>query len=179
MLRVFLALIAFSFPASAMAQGWSVDDAASTVGFETRAFGTDVTGSFPDWSAEITLDPADLSSASLSARVETASTTSGNSQIDESMLSGDGLAPQTHPLARFVSDDIRASEMGYEAHGMMTIRGVEQALILPFTLTIEDGHAIANGQFEITRSDYGVGTANWGDSAAEVMIVLHIEADAS
>lgn len=179
MLRILFSLSVLLSSSPAFAQNWEVDTQASSVGFETRAFGADVIGEFPDWTAQITLDPEDLASASISAIVETASARSGNAQIDESMLSDEGLAPQTHPLARFVSDDIRASETGYEAHGVMTIRGVEQVLILPFTLAIEDGHAIAEGQFEITRNDYNVGVPGWGDTAAEVVIVLHIEADAS
>jgi len=178
MLRILLALIVLGFPASALAQNWTVDPEASTLGFETRAFGTDVSGAFPDWTAEIILDPDDLSAASISASVTIASAHTGNAEIDESMLSGDGLAPQTHPLARFTSDDIRASDTGYEAHGILTIKGVEQALILPFTLTIDDGHAVAEGQFEIARSHFGIGTSGWGDTAANVMIILHIEADA-
>ncbi|WP_300532701.1 YceI family protein [Maricaulis sp.] len=174
------ALAALLLTASpALAQDWTVDPEASRVGFETSAFGSTVTGAFDQWSAEITLDPADLTSARIDATVSVATGSTGNGQLDQSMLSAEGLAPESHALARFTSSDIRAAGDGYEAHGTLNIRGADQAVVLPFTLAIADGRAIADGALEIARLDYGVGDASWGETAASVTIVLHIEADAA
>lgn len=180
MLRTLLtsALLA-GLAAPALATDWSVDYAASQVGFRTEAFGGMTEGTFPDFQAEIRLDPADLSDARIDAEVMIAGGSTGNGQVDQSMLSADGLAPDTHPDARFVSDDIRAVDGGYEAHGTLTIRGAEQAVILPFTLAIEADRAVADAELEIARLDYGVGNSSWGETAAQVTLVLHIEADAA
>jgi len=179
MLRILAAIFVLGLsPALALAQDWTVDHETSTVGFETTAFGGPVSGEFAAWTAAITLDPADLTQASISASVETGTGSTGSGEIDDPMLGADGLAPAAHPLALFDSSDIRATDTGYEAHGTLTIRETAQPVILPFTLTIADGHAIADARLTIARSDYGVGAAGWGSTAANVTLVLHIEADA-
>jgi len=178
MLRTALAALFFT-ATPALAQDWTVDTDASRVGFETSAFGSTVTGEFADWSAAITLDPSDLANARIDATVSVATGSTGNGQLDQSMLSAEGLAPETHAQARFTSEDIRASANGYEAHGTLNIRGADHAVILPFSLEITDGRAVADAALEIARIDYGVGDANWGETAASVTIVLHIEADAA
>jgi len=175
MLRSLIAA-ALLFASPAVAQEWTVDTEASSVAFVTQAFGAEVEGQFENWTATITLDPADLTGASIHAEITTASGTTGSSQIDESMLSEEGLAPETHALARFDSSDIRAVDAGYEAHGTLSIRGVEQPLVLAFTLTITGDNAVADGEFIVARTEFGVGNEGWGDTAAEVRVVLHVEA---
>lgn len=165
--------------APAAAQDWTVDRDASSVGFQTSVSGGAVSGEFSEWSAEIVLDPDNLDTARIDARVLTASGSTGNGQMDQSMLSGSGLNPAEHEAATFVSDDIRATEDGYAAHGTLTIAGTPQEIVLPFTLDIANGRAVADSRYEIARADYGVGSSNWGSAAAQVTIVLHIEADAA
>lgn len=179
MLRTLLPLSIALLAAPAAAQDWTIDTDASRVGFVTEAFGGSVEGEFTDYEAAITLDPADLANARIEARVGTASGSTGNGQLDDSMLSEEGLAPDSHAAAHFLSEDIRATDTGYEAHGTLSIRGTDQAVILPFTLAIDGDRAVADGELEIARTDYGVGAAGWGDTAANVTIVLHIEADAT
>ncbi|MBR9824799.1 MAG: YceI family protein [Alphaproteobacteria bacterium] len=180
MLRPLLLAAALSvFATPALAQDWSVDYEASQVGFRTEAFGGVLEGAFPEFSAEIRLDPSDLSDARIDARVMTADGSTGNGQVDQSMLSAEGLDPSNHAAARFTSEDIRAVEGGYEAQGTLNIRGMDQAVTLPFSLTIDGSRAIADAELEIARLDYGVGNSSWGETAANVTIVLHIEADAA
>ena len=179
MLRTLLPLAAVFLASPAAAQDWTIDTEASRVGFVTEAFGGSVEGEFTDHEAAITLDPSDLANARIEARVGTASGSTGNGQLDDSMLGEDGLAPQSHATARFLSEDIRATDTGYEAHGTLSIRDTEQAVVLPFSLAIDGTRAIADAELEIARTDYGVGASGWGDTAANVTIVLHIEADAT
>lgn len=171
------ALAALTIPAEA--QDWTVDADASAIAFETTVSGGTVSGAFDNWTAQITLDPADLDNARIDASVTTASGATGNRQMDDSMLSNAGLNPTDYETARFVSEDIRATEAGYEAHGVMTIRGTERELVMPFTLDITDGRAVADARFVIARTDFGVGGSSWGSAAAEVTMMLHIEADAA
>jgi len=164
---------------AAAAEDWVIDHETSSVGFETTVSGGAVAGAFGSWNAAINLDPDDLDNARIEANVSTASGSTGNRQMDDSMLSNSGLNPTDFETARFVSDDIRATDDGYEAHGTMTIRGSEQPLVMPFTLSIADGRAIADSHFTIARTEFGVGGSSWGSAAAEVAMILHIEADAA
>lgn len=172
-----LALLAVTTPANA--QDWTVDREASSVGFETEAFGSTASGAFPDWTAQITLDPADLSTARINASVTTGTGSTGNGQFDDSMLSSAGLAPDSHAEATFTSEDIRATETGYAAHGVLTLRDTARDAVMAFTLEISDGRAVADGQIDVMRADFGVGDASWGEIASEVRIIVHIEADAA
>lgn len=179
MLRSALLLAPLLVAAPALAQDWIVDAETSSVAFETTVSGGTVSGSFPDWSADIHLDPDNLETARIEARVMTATGTTGNVQMDQSMLSNTGLNPVGHAAATFLSEDIRATDDGYAAHGTLTIAGTPQEIVLPFTLDIDDGRAIADSRYTLARADYGVGSSSWGSAAAEVTLVLHIEADAA
>lgn len=170
-----LALVA----APAAAQTWQVDHDASSVRFETTVSGGGVSGEFSDWSAEIVLDPDNLEAASIDARVLTSSGTTGNGQMDSTMLSDSGLNPSTYEAATFVSNDIRATEDGYEAHGTLAMAGTARDIVLPFSLEIDGDRAVADARYTLARTDYGVGSSSWGSAAAEVTLVLHIEADAA
>jgi polyisoprenoid-binding protein YceI len=168
---------AAALTAPSFASDWLVDRDASSVEFETTVFGGATRGAFDDFSAEITLDPDSLSSARIDAVVGTASGSMANNDYQSALTGGQGLAPEDHPEARFISDDIRAVDGGYEAHGALTIKGVEVELVLPFTLTIDGDRATAEGSFTVDRGAFGVGGSGWGDVGAEVTVILHIEAD--
>ncbi|MEQ8406576.1 MAG: YceI family protein [Oceanicaulis sp.] len=163
--------------APAIAQDWALDRAASSVEFEASAFNTPLTGAFEQFSAEIRLDPADLAGARIDASVDTSSFALSNSQYRSNLAGGDGLAVEAHPQARFVSQDIRAVEGGYEAVGELSIKGETQPLTLPFTLEIDGDRAVANAAFTIERASFGVGGGSWSDVGPDVTVTLHIEAD--
>ncbi|MEO1039303.1 MAG: YceI family protein [Pseudomonadota bacterium] len=176
-MRLAAALFAASLlSAPALAQDWTLDKAASSVAFEARVFGAAMPGSFEDFDAQITLDPADLSTARIDATVMTASVDT-SSQYRGSLVSTDGLAPETHPQARFVSDSITATETGYEAVGELTIKGASLPVTLPFTLVIEGDRATAQSELTVSRSDFGVGGSGWGDVGETVIIRLNIVAE--
>lgn len=178
-MRRFLTALAAAalFTAPGFATDWLIDTDASTVEFETTVFGAATIGTFDDFDADITLDPANLAAARIEAVVRTASGAMGNSDYQSALIGGQGLDPDDHPEARFISEDIRAVETGYEAHGALTVKGVETDLVLPFTLDINGDRAVAEGEFTVNRNTFGVGGSGWGDVGAEVRVILHIEAD--
>ncbi|MCH8490089.1 MAG: YceI family protein [Oceanicaulis sp.] len=174
------ALAAGALSAPAIAQDWTLDREASAVSFEITIFNAPAQARFTDFDAEITLDPDDLSGARIDASVRTGSGEMDTSDYQQALLSSDGLAPRAHPEVRFVSDDIRATDDGYEAHGVLSVRDVEQPAVLAFTLDIENGRAVARGGFEVSRSDFGITASSWGANnvGETVSVTLHIEADA-
>ena len=177
MRRLVLAFAAAALSAGpAFANDWLLDRSASTVSFEATVFGNATSGSFEEFSAEITLDPENLAAARIEAVVVTSSGDMSTSDYETSLKSAQGLAPSNHPEARFISQDIRAAETGYEAHGVLTIKGVELDFVLPFTLEIEGERAVADARFLVDRNSFSVGGSGWGDVGAQVAVILHIEA---
>lgn len=179
--RLAMALTAsLAFAASASAQDWALDREASSVRATITVFNSPAEASFTDFDAGITLDPDNLAAARIDAVVRTGSATMTTRDYQQAMLSSEGLAPGTHPQARFVSDDVRAVEGGYEAHGVLTIRDVEEPVVLAFTLEIDGTRAVAAGAFEVSRSAFGISGSSWGagNVGETVTVALHIEADA-
>ncbi|MCC5995396.1 MAG: YceI family protein [Oceanicaulis sp.] len=175
------ALAAGALTVPATAQDWILDREASAVSFQITIFNAPAEARFTDFDAEITLDPDDLSSARIDASVRAGSGEMDTRDYQQALLSSDGLAPRAHPEVRFVSEDVRATDDGYEAHGVLTVRDVEQPAVLAFTLEIDGARAVARGGFEVSRSDFGISASSWGagNVGETVTVSLHIEADAS
>lgn len=176
-LTVLAACAAALIASPAFPQDWAMDREASSVGFEATAFNSPLTGTFETFSVQIRLDPADLSDARIEAVVDTSSFALSDSQYRSNLTGGSGLAVEAHPEARFVSEDIRAVDGGYEAVGALTIKGETNPITLPFTLEIDGDRAVANGVFTLARSAFGVGGGDWGDVGPSVSVAVHIEAD--
>ena len=160
------------------AQDWALDADASSVRAETRVFGQAVTAEFDEFEAEIRFDPETLENARISARVSTGSGVIANRDFQTALVSRDGLDPQNHEEALFVSEEIVATDEGYEARGTLTIKGESRDAVLPFTVEISEGRAVAHGTLDVIRADYGVGGSAWAEVAPTVTLHLHIEADA-
>jgi len=180
-------LLVVSVQSLAFASDWQVDTDASTITFETTAFGGPVSGDISDFEAGIRLNPDDLSDAMIDARVGVASLDAGSTSYNDALNASTGLAPDDHPDALFVSENINEAmdclaENGvrcFVANGTLVIRGVAQPTTLPFTLTISEGRALADGELSIAREDFGIGGPSWGDAGRDVTIHLHIEAVAA
>lgn len=172
------AVIGLAITGPLSAQDWIIDAQASSVTAETRVFGQSAEAQFETFSADIVFDPQDLENASISARVSAASGSMSNREYQSALVSRDGLAPDQHDEIIFVSDEIVAAGDGYEARGQLTLKGETRDAVLPFTVEIENGRAVAQGTLEIVRADFGVGSSSWSEVAPSVTVRLRIEADA-
>lgn len=173
---LFLPVAFMASPAAA--ETWSVDHASSRLAFVATQNGAPVEGVFSDWSAEITLDPADLSTARIEARVRTGSATTGQGQIDGTLPGAAWFDAATTPEAVFTSSKVsEVGENSYEASGELTIKGISKSFVLPFTLTIDGDTAKAEAEVSLARTEYSVGSdIPTGTVADEVKVVLDITA---
>ena len=167
----------------ALAADWTLDRDASTVGIETTAFGRELIGAFSDFNAEIHFDPADLENARIEGLVDVTSGDTGNPQYNSEMMGNNGLDGDDHPVASFVSETITSSNACddgdgecYEANGTLTLAGNGQPAVLVFRLSIDGDRAVADGLITVIREEFGIGSGDWGNSAATVEVHLHIEA---
>lgn len=160
---------------------WTIDKAASRITFTGVQTGKEFTGAFDRFDADIVFDPADLPSARIEAVVETGSAKTGDRQRDAALPGADWFAVSAFPAARFESAEVVALSGGrYEAVGTLSIKGVERALRLPFSVAISGGRAVADAELTLNRSDFGIGqgedfaTDRWVGYA--VKVAIHIEA---
>ncbi len=162
---------------TAFATDWSLDQDRSTLTFEGTQGGVPFQGSFERFGADISLDPDDLSSATISVTIVTASATSGSVERDGTLPSADWFDVANHPEATFVATTISQADAGYLAEGTLTLKGTSQGASLPFTLTVTGEEAQATGALTIDRGDYNVGTGALSPMVgAEVAISFNVTA---
>jgi polyisoprenoid-binding protein YceI len=122
---------------------WTVDPAHSEVGFVARhLMVTKVRGHFAEISGTVTVGE-DLASTSVTATAQTASVTTGNTDRDTHLRSGDFFDAEAFPQLSFVSTKVTLDTL----EGDLTIKDVTH----PVTFDLEFG---------------GVATDPWGNTKA-------------
>jgi len=172
-----LVLLAPSAQAAAPAR-WSVDPAASRLGFQGRMNGDVFNGVFRRWSADIVFDPKLLARSKAVVTVDVGSAATGDADRDQAMPTADWFAAQKFPKATFTTGAIRALGGGrYQASGDLAVRGVHRPVVLPFTLAISGDTARMNGALVLNRTAFGIGQGKWStsdvvDTSVTVVVAL-------
>jgi len=105
----------------------------------------------------------------LTAQLDTASVTTGDSQTDSTIVSKDWLDSEQFPQATFDSVLIEvADELSYQVSGLLGIRGVVKPI--QFVLQLQDN--VGSGEFTLDRSEYGIGD---GDDFIEQEIIIRFQ----
>lgn len=148
--------------APAHAASWTVDPSKSKLAFSGTQTGTRFEGSFSRYTAAIDFDPDHPETSRIAVTVELASAVTGDAQRDTALPEKDWFDTGAFPQARFESNAIRKTGDGsYEATGILTIRGVSQPVVLPFTLQIDGANAHAKGRVNLLRNAFGIGQGAW------------------
>ena len=163
--------------ATEQAGQWRIDRERSEVAITVQQLGSDVAGRFDDWNAAVVFDPDDPASASIDATVRTGSISL--SDVSERAASAEFLGAQANPTARFRSEEVVATDGGFEARGTLTLAGVERPFALPFTFREENGRAFVEAEGTIQRLDFGVGEGFPDDSSVGRGIALKVTIEAT
>jgi polyisoprenoid-binding protein YceI len=157
---------------------WVIDEEQSRIAFSGTQSGKVFEGEFRNFAVTVVLDPTDLSGATIEAEIDVASARTGDRQRDDALPSADWFNARVFPTATFRSEDVTATGEGaYLARGLLSIRGVERPLDLPFTLAIAGDAATARAEATLMRGDFGVGqgefsTDEWVGFEVKVSISL-------
>lgn len=172
---VFVAFITLitAFTTSAHAAQWTLDKDKSSLGFTVVTAQSKIDAQFETFSAEITLDPADLSGASVVVDIDVTSARTGNAQNDGAIASPTWMAAAEFPKATFTSSAIRnTGGNAYEMDGTLALHGIDRPLTVPFTLDIDGNEAVAKGEVDVIRTDFGIGQ---GQFAAGDQVELSVK----
>jgi polyisoprenoid-binding protein YceI len=157
----FLAIVMTAGPVLA-APAWTVDKAASRVGFVSSMNGEAFEGSFGRYDAKINFDPKDLKSAKAVIAIDVTSAVTGDQTRDESLPTKDWFWAEKFPRATFVSTGFTALGGGrYQAAGILTLREASRPIVLPFTLVISGDTAKMTSAIVVNRLVFGVGQGQW------------------
>ncbi|MBC2022953.1 YceI family protein [Listeria booriae] len=114
---------------------WNVDPAHSSIEFQVKhMMVSKVKGAFKNFSADLTLDPEDLTTANLSFTVDAASIDTRQEQRDGHLKGPDFFDVENHPSITFQSTNIVADGSNeYKVTGDLTIRTITK----PITFNVE------------------------------------------
>lgn len=157
--------------APALAQDWSVDHDRSSLGFSVVNAGTELTGQFSRWTADIELDPEALEDAEISVAIDLTSVSTGNGQADDTLATADWFNTANEDTARFESERVRIEGESYVADGLLDLRDAEVQVSLVFDLVIDGDLARAEGTVTLNRLDYQIGA---GSDASGSMVGLDV-----
>ena len=174
-----LTMFLFAAPAFAAPSIWTTDPS-SKITFTGAMNGSAFTGTFKRWNAQIAFDPKALAASKVSVAIDVGSASSGDADRDQAMPTDDWFAAGKYPKATFVTQGFKDLGGGhYQAIGALSLRGVTQPVVLPFTLAISGDTAHMNGAVALNRTAFGVGQGQWksGDTVdTQVTVTVNLTA---
>lgn len=154
-----------------IASDWVVLDGDITI--VITQFGSEVTGTFADWTSEISFDPApaDLM-GSVTTTVAIGSLTLGS--VSANAMGADYFDLETHPTAIFTAD-IKPDGDSFVADGTLMIKGISVAVKMPFDLILEGETATMTGAILLNRQDFKVGESQTDEGTLGFTVAVAID----
>lgn len=155
----------------AVQSDWVVED--GTLSISVQQMGSQVTGSFADWTAAIRFDETveNGPAGSVDATVSIGSLSLGS--VTNQAMGADFFNAENFPTARFEAEILRAPE-GYRADGTLTIKDQTMPVSLPFTLDIVDGLARMQGSTAVDRRDYSIGDSQKDEASVGFGVAIDV-----
>ena len=154
-----------------VASDWQVQD--GTIEITVIQFGSEVTGSFADWTAAITHDeniPTEKT-GDVTATINVASLTLGS--VTQQALGADFFDTGTYPTAVFMADILRVAD-GFEAVGPLKIKEHSVPITPPLGLSINGDTAAMRGDLTLDRRDFGIGDNMNDEESLAFQVKVHI-----
>ena len=178
MKRVAILLLALALPCAAAATNYTVQPAASTLGFSGTFQGEAFKGHFDQWTAAIDYDAAKLATSKFDVDVALASVKTGDKDRDGALPGSDFFDVAKFPKAHFVTTGFRQNGAQVIADGNLTLRGVTKPISLDVTFKPQGNGATLDVAGTMKRLDFGVGTGDYADTSvigADVKISAHLQ----
>ncbi|OOG42494.1 YceI family protein [Rhodanobacter sp. C05] len=178
MKRLAILMFALALPCVAAAADYSVQPAASTLGFSGSFQGASFNGQFGQWTAAVSYDAAKLASSKFDVNVTLASVKTGDKDRDGALPGSDFFNVAKFPQAHFVTTGFRQNGAQVIADGNLTLRGVTKPVSLVVTFKPQGNGATLDVAGTVKRLDFGVGTGDYADTSvigADVKINAHLQ----
>jgi polyisoprenoid-binding protein YceI len=128
-------------------------DADDAITFNIKNFGINTKGSFKGLKGTINWDAGNLSSSSFNVSVDVNTINTGIELRDKDLQKETYFNSAKYPTINFVSTSVSESNVT----GNLTIKGVTKQITFPFTVTPSGNGYLFQGDFSISRKDFGVG----------------------
>ena len=154
----------------------SPTDQGSSVKFEIKNFGFNVTGSFSGLKGTVQFDPSDLNNSSFGVTIDANSINTGIDMRDDHLRSDSYFDVKNYPRIHFVSSHITPAKKAgtFFVSGNLTIKETTKEVSFPFTAQPQADGFLFNGEFKINRRDFKVGGS--GTISNELTVKLEVVA---
>ncbi len=138
--------------------GWTVMDG-GTLAITITQLGSEVTGTFADWTAEIDFDSeAGPEFGKVTAQIAIGSLTLGS--VTDQAMGRDFFDAEAFPTATFTGPITSDGGATYRVDGMLELKGVAGPVALLFDLQDQgDGTVLMQGAAEVDRLAHGIGAS--------------------
>jgi polyisoprenoid-binding protein YceI len=159
-MRVILALACLvAFPAAAA--DWKMDPSGSRLEFVATFEKNPAPGVFKEFDARLSFEPEKPAGGRLDVTIKVTSADMNIPDVNKEIRNKDWFDYAGFPQAEFHSTDLRADGKRYVARGVLALKGVKQALEVPFTWTPSGDGATLEGELTLKRGDFGIGLGEW------------------
>ncbi|MBD8873408.1 YceI family protein [Rhodanobacter sp. DHB23] len=170
------ALLALAAPCAAFAADYAVQPA-STLGFTGSFQGAGFDGSFRQWQAAISYDPAQLAQSKFDVSVSMASVAVSDKDQQGALPGKDFFDVAQYPTAHFVTTGFRSVGGKVVADGQLTLRGVTRPVSLAVDFRPQGKGATLDVSGTLKRLDFKVGGGDYADTSvigADVKVHAHL-----
>lgn len=155
------ALLAFPLLATA-ATYTTIDEANSQIEFHYEQMGVKMSGTFTGIGGQINFDSTAPEKAEAGINVKMASADTGSSEADDEIVKAEWFNASDYPDATFSTTEIKqTTDDTFDITGLLSIKGHEQEITFPATVTETDDKATFAGSFSLLRGDYAIGEGAW------------------
>jgi len=149
------------------AEEWIFVPEQSQLEFIASFEGAEAPGQFSQFEVALNFDPQKLDNSSLVVDVDIASADMGNGEINEEIVEQEWFYTSVFPVAQFRSEKIRLlSHSEYIAEGVLTLKGVNQAVSVPFHWSCNGQNAEMTGSVTLSRVDFKIGSGEWASDSS-------------
>jgi cytochrome b561/polyisoprenoid-binding protein YceI len=145
-----------------VASEWEVTEGDITIA--VKQMGSEVTGRFAEWTADISFDPSVERGKAGDVEVTIAIGSLTIGSVTKQAMGSDFFDEANHPRAVFAAD-LMSSPDGYVAEGTLTLKGNEVPVNMPYELNIEGDTAKVEATVTLDRRNYEIGVNQTDDSS--------------
>ena len=156
--------------------GWQVQDGTLTI--TVTQLGSEVTGTFVDWTAAITFDETIPTGVAGRVEVTIAIASLALGSVTDQAMGPDFFDATAFPTAEFAADIIPVTD-GYEAQGTLTIRDQTVPVSLPFGLSVNGNEASMVGGLRLDRRSFGIGDNMADESTLHFAVSVDVDLTAT
>lgn len=149
----------------ALAADWKMDPAPSRLEFIATFEKTAAPGVFKEFDTRLLrFEPDKPEAAKLDVTVKLTSADMKSGDVNRAIRGPEWFDFARFPQAEFHAEDVRRIAPGrYLARGVLSLKGVKKELEVPFTWQESAGAATMEGELNVERLQFGIGTGEWAN----------------